>query len=1147
MKRSISWLTAGAALTVILVAVNLILTTRNTRQLNEDAQWVQHTQLVITGLENILTLTTAAETGQRGFIITGEPRYLVPYDMATASINRQVDETERIAADNPQQQSRFIELRKRIETRWRILEELINIRRNEGFDAARLSILTDRGKNEMDGIRALVDEMILHERTLLSVRAQQSEKTYRTALISELIAGVMALAAVIAFILLLRRYLGSQNEATAIISEQAEKLRVTLASIGDAVITTDLDGNITNTNAVAESLTGWNNHEAAGKPLDSIFNIVNEVTRQPVENPAAKALKQGIVVGLANHAILIARDGSESPIDDSAAPIRDEEGNVTGVVLIFRDITERKQAELELHRSEEQRRLALESAELGTWNINPAINLLTADHRFSEIFGVDIERLDYESAFAAIHPDDLDGVRDAVAAAIRPDNPKPYFTEYRVVHSDGSIHWVSAQGRANFKGQGPERILTSFDGTINDITQRRQEEIRRRALVDLADRFRELEEPADISYAAAEILGRHLDVSRAGYGTVDPVAETISIERDWTAPDIKSLAGTLNFRDYGSYIEDLKRGETVIFADAEKDPRTASTHFALKAISALSVVNIPIIEQGELVALLYLNNATPREWKAEELFFVREVAERTRMAVERRRARHLLRDSERSFRQLADTMPQIVWTANPEGTLDYYNSRWFEYIDLHPDSFDEARWDLYIHSDDLPLAVDAWAKALDSGNPYSTEFRIKRADGNYRWFLVRSLPVLNSDGEIIRWFGTCTDIHQQKQTAEELRQLAASLSEADHRKNEFLAMLAHELRNPLAPIRNALQIIRLTKDGEASAATEMMERQVGQLVRLVDDLLDVSRITQDKIELRLERIELSTVVHHAIEAARPSCEAGGVDLRVNISSEPIYLNGDQTRIAQVIGNLLNNACKFTDKGGIIDLIVKREGNHALICVRDTGIGIAPNQISSIFQLFVQADTSLERSMSGLGIGLTLVKNLVEMHGGEIEAKSDGLGQGSEFIVRLPVLMESVTPSSNFMTITEKTVTSRRILVVDDNIDSAESLAMLLEITGHEVRMAHDGREAVNVASAFLPEVILLDIGLPKLNGYEAAREIRQHPWGVKMTLIALTGWGQDEDRQKSKDAGFDSHMVKPVDHIELMKRLEELPELETST
>ncbi|MGH8585242.1 MAG: ATP-binding response regulator, partial [Gammaproteobacteria bacterium] len=399
-----------------------------------------------------------------------------------------------------------------------------------------------------------------------------------------------------------------------------------------------------------------------------------------------------------------------------------------------------------------------------------------------------------------------------------------------------------------------------------------------------------------------------------------------------------------------------------------------------------------------------------------------------------------------------------------------------------------------------------------------------------RWFANRIHPT--PDGGIAVFF---QDITERKPVEE-------ALKEADRRKNEFLAMLAHELRNPLAPMRNALEIVRLTEGNRdaGQSAAEMMKRQIGQMVRLVDDLLDVSRISRGKIELRKGRVELASAVNHAVEAAQPLCERMNHELTVTLPPQPMYLNGDPTRLAQVVGNLLTNACKFTDKGGRISLTVERERGEALLRVRDTGIGIAADQLPRIFKMFTQLDTSLERTQSGLGIGLTLVRELVEMHGGTVEAQSAGIGQGSEFVVRLPILVETPEPPPE-PTVSEPTpTTARRILVVDDNRDSAESLAMLLELTGNQTHTAYDGLEAVEAAATFKPDVVLLDIGLPKMNGFEAARKIREQPWGTKMLLVALTGWGQDEDRQKSREAGFDGHLVKPVDHGALTKLLAEL-------
>ncbi len=376
------------------------------------------------------------------------------------------------------------------------------------------------------------------------------------------------------------------------------------------------------------------------------------------------------------------------------------------------------------------------------------------------------------------------------------------------------------------------------------------------------------------------------------------------------------------------------------------------------------------------------------------------------------------------------------------------------------------------------------------------------------------------------------DIADRKHAEEGLR-------EADRRKTEFLAMLAHELRNPLAPIRNAVQVMRQTAgdEGAIAAASEMMERQVGQLVRLVDDLLDVNRISRGKIELRRQQVELAAVVRDAVEAVRPLAESMQHELAVSLPSKPVFLHADQARLSQVISNLLNNACKFTDNGGRIQLSAERDADDVVIHVRDNGIGIVPEQLPRIFEMFAQIDTSLERSVSGLGLGLTLVKNLVELHGGKVEARSEGAGRGTEFVVRLPVLAESTSSTPTQPVRAQAPETSRSILVVDDNADSAKSLAMLLKLGGHSIRTAHDGLEALAAAENYRPDVVLLDIGLPRLNGYDVARRIREQPWGSEMTLIALTGWGQDDDRQKSKDAGFDEHLVKPVEIASLKKIL----------
>jgi signal transduction histidine kinase len=370
-----------------------------------------------------------------------------------------------------------------------------------------------------------------------------------------------------------------------------------------------------------------------------------------------------------------------------------------------------------------------------------------------------------------------------------------------------------------------------------------------------------------------------------------------------------------------------------------------------------------------------------------------------------------------------------------------------------------------------------------------------------------------------------------------------SLREANTRKSEFLAILAHELRNPLAPICNALQILNdASSDGSAGhPALEMMERHVGQVVRLVDDLLDLSRIGQGKIELRREPLELAALVNHAVEAVRPACDAMGHALTVTLPAQPVTISVDPTRLAQVLGNLLSNACKFTERGGRISISAAREGARAVIRVRDSGIGIAPEQRPRIFEMFTQVDSSLGRSRDGLGIGLTLVKNLVELHGGSIEVTSEGVGKGSEFVVSLPVAEDASRAASVPAGRSKpKPPHARRVLIVDDSEDAAVSLALLLDRQGHEVHVAHDGLAAVERAAALEPDVILLDIGLPELDGYEVARRIRAARPHDGLLLIALTGWSQDDARRRALEAGFDAHMTKPVDLDALAKMLIEL-------
>jgi PAS domain S-box-containing protein len=400
-----------------------------------------------------------------------------------------------------------------------------------------------------------------------------------------------------------------------------------------------------------------------------------------------------------------------------------------------------------------------------------------------------------------------------------------------------------------------------------------------------------------------------------------------------------------------------------------------------------------------------------------------------------------------------------------------------------------------------------------------------RKDGTFFPVAYSSSPLSDARGQIIGLVVVFQDITDRKLHEQALR-------DADRRKDDFLATLAHELRNPLAPIRNSLNILRLMSQSDPTVEQvgQVMERQVDQLVRLVDDLLEVSRITRGKIELRLELVEVAGVVRTAIETSQPLITAAGHQLAVSLPTQPLTINADPVRLAQIISNLLNNSAKYTEAGGQIWLTVRRHDNTVSISVRDSGMGIPPEMLPHVFQLFTQVDRHARRAQGGLGIGLALVKSLTEMHGGEVSASSPGLGHGSEFVVRLPLAAEPRHTNAPWPEVRPRTaVTPHRVLVVDDNRDAAMSMCMLLKFLGTDVRAAFNGPEALAAMAEYKPAVVLLDIGMPEMDGYEVARRIREQKEFDDVTLIALTGWGQEDDRRRSQSAGFDYHLTKPAD------------------
>jgi PAS domain S-box-containing protein len=508
---------------------------------------------------------------------------------------------------------------------------------------------------------------------------------------------------------------------------------------------------------------------------------------------------------------------------------------------------------------------------------------------------------------------------------------------------------------------------------------------------------------------------------------------------------------------------------------------------------------------------------------------------------------YTLEGADRPWQMFVEQVQQGVATLHGDGTFLYANRSLSELLNRPLESLVSTPVRDLVDPGDRARYDDLFA--LGRLQPARGELRLRQVDGGTIPAYLTFSPIPTETVPIVGLF--VTDLTPQKRS-ESLAAAQETLREADRRKTEFLAILAHELRNPMAPLRNAVSIMRRTADEPelVRSMCNMLDRQLGQMVRLVDDLLDVSRITRNRVELRREPVELSSVLQQAVESIRPLCQGARRHITLQVPPGPIWLDADPVRLTQVFTNLLDNACKYMAPGGRIWLSAEERPplngapsrgaapREVVVRVRDEGIGIPSEALSRIFDMFAQVDTSLERSNAGLGIGLTLVSRLVELHGGRVEAHSDGPGTGSEFVVSLPTTdppaARQKAPEG------EQSMKRYRMLVVDDNRDSAESLALLLKLTGHETHTALDGEAALLAAQQTKPDVVLLDIGMPKLNGYDACRKIRSEPWGREMILIAQTGWGQEDDRRRTEEAGFDGHVVKPVDPEDLMKMVARL-------
>jgi PAS domain S-box-containing protein len=854
-----------------------------------------------------------------------------------------------------------------------------------------------------------------------------------------------------------------------------EWLEVTLASVGDAVVATDLEARVVLLNPIAERLTGWTQREAQGRPVDEIFVILNERTREPAQNPALRALAEGSIQGLANHTILIARDGSERGIDDSAAPIRDAEGRIYGVVLVFRDVTAQREAE----RRRAARLAVTQILAQGASTEESGQRVVEALARELGWDAACLWMLD-EQAQVLRHRAAWSSSGSGLEAFLAQECSTPLARGVGLAGrawSENGVVWLEngASDLRSGAAAGPLEMAVGLGPAL---------EVRPAAL-DRVPSGLACPIPIDGKCQGALVL-----YSRVHQEPDDDLAETVSTlaaqlgqftQRRRAQADLQRSERTLRFLHQASEsLADLVDYRSTL-------QRVAG--FAVPDFADWCAIHMAGPD-GEIEQVAWVHRDPTRAEQVLEAFLLHPLDPNQEYGV-----------------------PRVLRTGKPE-LVRVITDEMLQTAARTPDHLRLLRELRLSSSIIVPLrSKEGVIGALrfvtaESGRRYT------RAD-----------------------LATAQDLASRAAIAIENALLYERSRESERRKDEFIATLAHELRNPLAPIRSGLDVLSIDPSSLTSTV-KIMRRQLDHLVRLADDLLDVSRITHGKVELRRETMELGAVLDAAVTAVRGAAERSGHQVVVTRAAEPIWLDADPVRVLQVIENLLNNAIKYTDSGGRIEAAIERDGDFAVIRVRDDGIGIDPEHLAEIFEPFTQASSGIDRSQGGLGIGLTLVRHFVTMHGGTVSASSAGPGQGSEFVTRLPIGKAPSAQASTDESPGTGRPESRCVLVVDDNVGAASMLALLLSRLGADrVETAADGFTAVRKAEELLPDVILLDIGLPGMDGYQVARELRQRPELDRAVLVALTGYGQEQDRARSREAGFDEHLVKPASVGDLQRVL----------
>jgi len=887
----------------------------------------------------------------------------------------------------------------------------------------------------------------------------------------------------------LEREVEESRAAERLLREHKALIDATLSIGTVGVLYFDIDGTVRDVNAAFERMTGYTRAELQAMPN------WRDMTPPEFWEVSARALRD-----LVEHGVTLPYTKQMTRKDGTRwwglfAPARIWGSGVESrCVLFVIDVTENKETEARLAESEERFRAMVEGFAQTVWETDAHGRVITGSSSWTSYTGQPEAQSLGVGWIDAVHPDDRAYALREWRAAV--GTRRPLNAEFRVQTAAGGWRWSNARAAPLFNRDGSVR---KWVGMHIDVDERRRTQA---ALAESERRYRMLFEAMDEGFLLATV--RFDDDGR-------PVALDYA-EANPAAVRMANIA----------YV-----GPGVLRMRPEHEPcwLDACAQVVRTGVSSRSqCFSQPLASWYDFFVYPVGGRQVPR------------VAILFHDITVRKRAEDALRESEGRFRALADASPALVYQFDTDGNVIYLNQRCITDAQSPDAAVEQGNrgWKSITRPHDMDAYLRAVYDAIRGRGAFTQRIHTMVRDGSWHWFESHVSPWHSGEGEHRGYVGISLDITGAVQAEE-------ALKEADRRKDEFLATLAHELRNPLAPISNAVQLMR-RPDGrrQSDRVVEMVGRQVRQMVRLVDDLMEVSRITRGKIDLKLERVAFAEIVHGAVETSQPMIERAAHQLAVALPDEPLVLEADRVRLTQVFSNLLNNAAKYTDTGGRIWFDVRRDDGYVVASVRDTGIGIPADELPRVFDMFAQAHRSIGRGQGGLGIGLTMVRSLVEMHHGTVEAHSAGSGQGSEFVVRLPLAPAAATdacapqlgqarPAAPFH--------GQRILVVDDNRDAADTLGLLLEADGAEVRVVYDGRSALAMADAFLPTSVLLDIGMPGMDGYEVARRLRQDERFSGLRIAALTGWGQDADRRQTRNRGFSYHLTKPVSIEELHRIL----------